>query len=600
MPDKTKYANETIEDDDELVFEAEDTGQDDNDEDHNDVDPWLIMIVDDEEEVHRITKLTLRKFRFDNKPLKFISAYTGEEALKLLQDAPDVALIFLDVVMETDDAGLRLARTIREELDNRWVRIILRTGQPGEAPEEKVIVEYDINDYRTKIELTRERMLTALITALRAYRDIITIETQREKVQNLLNASNRFVPFEFLNLLNKNNITELHFGDCVETEMTVLFADLRSFTSLSEAMNPEEIFSFLNSYLSDMEPIIQEHHGFVDKFIGDAIMALFGGAADDALQAAIAMLQQLLKYNQGRAKVGHPPIQIGIGINTGTLMLGTVGSQNRMEGTVISDAANLTSRLEGLTKIYGASLLISEHTLYKLKDPGQYATRFIDRVRVKGKNNAVAVYEVFDADAPDIREKKLANVKTFEKAWQAYQKQMFHEAGALFQECLDRHPEDQAVQVYLKRCQHFMESTPAENWDTFHPIMQWSPNLSIGVHAIDQQHQELFRRINDFIKAIEMNKAKQEVISILQLLEEYIMVHFEAEEALMTQHGYPDADVHKAKHIQFTEGFHQLKAEHKTRGNSLHLALRIQSQLLDWWNNHIVRVDKKLGIYLKY
>jgi diguanylate cyclase (GGDEF)-like protein len=141
---------------------------------------WKILIIDDESSVHRATELALRNFTFEGKPLTFVSAYSGEEGKHLITNQhSDTAIVLLDVVMETHDAGLKVAQYIREELKNRWVRIILRTGQPGEAPEESVILDYDINDYKLKVELTRQRLITMAIAALRSYRDILTIEHQK-------------------------------------------------------------------------------------------------------------------------------------------------------------------------------------------------------------------------------------------------------------------------------------------------------------------------------------------------------------------------------------------------------------------------------------
>ncbi len=156
--------------------------------------------------------------------------------------------------------------------------------------------------------------------------------------------------------------------------MSILFADIRDFTTLSERMTPEENFKFINAYLSHMEPAILDNNGFIDKYIGDAIMALFSRSADDAIKAGIDMLHRLAKYNTKRTNPERPPIQIGIGINTGSLMLGTVGGQTRMDGTVIGDAVNLASRLEALTKHYGVSLLISHHTFQCLRHPVEYGT----------------------------------------------------------------------------------------------------------------------------------------------------------------------------------------------------------------------------------
>jgi serine phosphatase RsbU (regulator of sigma subunit) len=150
---------------------------------------WPVMIVDDEPEIHNITMLSLAEFTFQGKPLTFLNAYSGHEARQLIEAHPDVALILLDVVMETDDAGLKLVKYIREERDNGRVRIILRTGQPGQAPEGRVIVDYDINDYKAKTELTTQKLFTTVITALRAFHHLTTIEqltTEKLRLQTEL------------------------------------------------------------------------------------------------------------------------------------------------------------------------------------------------------------------------------------------------------------------------------------------------------------------------------------------------------------------------------------------------------------------------------
>jgi class 3 adenylate cyclase len=295
--------------------------------------------------------------------------------------------------------------------------------------------------------------------AIAAFQDI----TERKRAQaesrrftdqlfQLNQAYERFVPRQFLQLLEKKSIVDVKLGDQVQKEMAVLFSDIRDFTTLSESMTPQDNFKFINSYLTRMEPAITENNGFIDKYIGDAIMALFSGGADDAVKAGIAMLQRLPEYNQHRANNDYAPIQIGIGINTGSLMLGTVGGQNRMDSTVISDAVNLASRIEDLTKDYRVSLLISHHTFSRLQDPKQYAIRLIAQVKVKGKSEMVSVFEVFDADSPEIREGKLATAKLFEEALGLYKLQAFSEAAQLFQDCLLQNPGDKVAQIYLERC----------------------------------------------------------------------------------------------------------------------------------------------------
>ncbi|MCT6701189.1 response regulator [Rheinheimera sp. 4Y26] len=150
---------------------------------------WKVLIVDDEPEVHAVTKLALSDFSFQGKNLEFISAYSGAEAKKMIEQHPDAAIMLLDVVMETDDAGLLVARYIREELHNHYVRIILRTGQPGQAPERQVIVNYDINDYKSKTELTAQKLFTVVMSSLRSYRDILSIDASRQGLEKIITAS---------------------------------------------------------------------------------------------------------------------------------------------------------------------------------------------------------------------------------------------------------------------------------------------------------------------------------------------------------------------------------------------------------------------------
>jgi len=265
-------------------------------------------------------------------------------------------------------------------------------------------------------------------------------------------AYDRFVPYEFLQILEKENAIEVKLGDHVEKEMTILFSDIRGFTSLSEKMTPPENFNFINEYLSLMEPLISQHNGFIDKYIGDAIMALFPLQVDDAVQSAVAMLMALANYNQRRQQHNLSCIDIGIGLNSGVLMLGTVGGKNRMDGTVIGDAVNLASRIEGLTKNYGTPLLITEHTYQKITDVSRYQIRIIDRVKVKGKSTLVTLYEVFDAQPPAMVELKLATLDDFEQGVKYYHQGYLDEALANFKQVLKLNPHDKAAQSYLQRC----------------------------------------------------------------------------------------------------------------------------------------------------
>jgi class 3 adenylate cyclase len=233
--------------------------------------------------------------------------------------------------------------------------------------------------------------------------------------------------------------------------MTVLFSDIRSFTTLSEKMTPDENFAFINAYLERVGPVIRTHNGFIDKYIGDAIMALFQ-TADDAVRAGLAMHEALDGFNEERRASGLEPIGIGIGINTGSLMLGTIGEKHRMDGTVISDAVNLASRIESLTKEYRVGLLISEYTYEQLADPKAYDVRPIDVVVVKGKTRPVTIFEVFQHNPPAERAAKGLTRDLLQSGVDALAQHDPAAARRCFQQCLALAPGDAAAVNLLKSC----------------------------------------------------------------------------------------------------------------------------------------------------
>ncbi len=225
-------------------------------------------------------------------------------------------------------------------------------------------------------------------------------EVQRdalERQRRMTESFARFVPKEFLKFLKRESIVDVQLGDQVVQRMAILFSDIRSFTAISETMTPQENIDFINAYLLDVSPVIRAHGGFIDKFIGDAIMALFPERPDDAAAAALDMRRALGEFNARRAAEGKVPVSIGIGIHYGDLMLGTVGEAGRLDTTVIADAVNIASRLEGLTKKVGADIVISRDVCDNLRDPGCYAIERIGRVRVKGKLKPVEIFRLAGA-----------------------------------------------------------------------------------------------------------------------------------------------------------------------------------------------------------
>jgi CheY-like chemotaxis protein len=222
-------------DNDELMFADNDIEHDD---DHGER-VWKVLIVDDDEQIHAVTKMVLSDFRFRDRRLHFISAFSGREGYQALSENPDIAVVFLDVVMETETAGLDLARDIRGGLGNDYVRIILRTGQPGQAPERKVIVDYDINDYKEKSELTSQKLFSAMITALRSYKDIMTIETSRRGLEKIINASASLFQIRSMELFLSGVLLQL--GSLLEVGINAVMVSARLDDTAATAPNPEQL-----------------------------------------------------------------------------------------------------------------------------------------------------------------------------------------------------------------------------------------------------------------------------------------------------------------------------------------------------------------------
>jgi two-component system sensor histidine kinase ChiS len=254
-------------------------------------------------------------------------------------------------------------------------------------------------------------------------------------------------------------------GDQVLKEMTILFSDIRSFTMLSESMSPQENFNFLNSYLSRIGPEIRAHGGFIDKYIGDAIMALFPARPDDAVRAALAMRTRLREYNGHRASCGYQPISVGIAINTGRLMMGTVGEQERMDGSVISDAVNLASRLEGLSRLYGDTILITGPTLSQLENRREFRTRFVDRVRVRGRKEGVLIYEVYDWEPLERIDLHQELKSQWTEATNLYYGKEFVPAFRLLRKLREKDPQDRIVELYLRRCASLIKRGVPKDWE---------------------------------------------------------------------------------------------------------------------------------------
>ena len=288
----------------------------------------------------------------------------------------------------------------------------------------------------------------SVITEIAEFSD--TFDAMRRHVRDYNQASTRFVPREFVEILGRKDIQSLQLGDHVERTMTILFSDIRSFTTLSGSMTPQQTFNFVNSYLTRIGPIIRQHRGFIDKYIGDAIMALFPENSRTAVEAAIAMQRRVVTYNQERARAGYEPVAIGIGIHRGNLMLGTIGETQRFETTVIADAVNIASRLESLTKTFHVLILTSGDVVDDI-EKGVCSPRRLCDVQVKGATHPVTLYEICDADPPDLHAHKVRTLDEFAAGRLAYAQGHFVDAFRAFDEISEREPRDLPAAYFRDR-----------------------------------------------------------------------------------------------------------------------------------------------------
>jgi adenylate cyclase len=251
--------------------------------------------------------------------------------------------------------------------------------------------------------------------------------------------------------------------------VSILFSDVRGFTTIAEKIGARETVTMLNSYFTEMVDVIFEHKGILDKYIGDAIMALFGAPfegpndADNAISTANKMMVELKALNLKRAESGEPPIDIGLGISTGNVIVGNIGSIKRMEYTVIGDSVNLASRLEGANKAYGSKILFSEFTHARLADP-QF-TREIDLIKVKGKDFPVGVHESLGYRADEVDRGLGQMLEDYEKGLAAYRAMAFKDAEQHFLAALKAMPGDGPSSMYVERCRMFIKTPPPADWD---------------------------------------------------------------------------------------------------------------------------------------
>jgi class 3 adenylate cyclase len=291
-------------------------------------------------------------------------------------------------------------------------------------------------------------------------------EEQRAQAESF----SRFVPRPFLERLGRVRISDVGLGDAVTADVTVSFSDLRDFTRLSEGLSATESFELLNAYLGRMGPVISANGGFIDKYVGDAVMSLFIGEADGAVAAAIGMQHALQRFNDERP--GETPLRMGLGLHAGEVMLGTVGFADRIETTAIGDTVNTASRVEGASKFFCGAVLITRRVVDRLQNPGPFLLREVGRIQAVGKSEALELHEVLAARPSPEAEQFAETREAFAAGLAAWYGADFESAAGHFSACAETAPSDELAAVYARRCQHLAAHPPEGRWTGIETMQQ--------------------------------------------------------------------------------------------------------------------------------
>jgi len=364
-----------------------------------------------------------------------------------------------------EEGGRLLGRTVDEAFAgaNRWVVESLARAENAREPELALDADIVRGDGDTvSVNLTIEPLIDIkerLIGFMLIFEDI----TSEKRVKSTMA---RYMDRELADRLLAGG--ESILGGQTQ-DATVLFTDIHSFTGLSEQLGARDTVSMLNEYFSDMVEVVFEHHGILDKYIGDALMAVFGTPfpgpedADNAVAAAVEMLRVLEEFNRRRALAGQAPIDIRLGVSSGEVVAGNIGSPKRMDYTVIGDSVNVAARLESANKFYGTRVLVSEDTVRRLRRG--VAMRELDLIRVKGRVRPIAIYEVLDGATPDGRPRNRAALDAFAAGFDDYRAREWRAALGHFTRALELDPADRPTRLFLERSRHYLRAPPGAEWD---------------------------------------------------------------------------------------------------------------------------------------
>ena len=404
-----------------------------------------ILVVDDDPINQQVleNQLSLQKY-------KVSTASSGKEALQLLTTENAFDLVLLDIMMP-QMSGYEVCEEIRKSWLPSELPVIMLTAK-NQVSDLVQGLTVGANDYISK-PFSKDEFLARIKTHL--------------NLLHINRSTGRFLPIEFLHALGKESIVDVQLGDQVEKEVTVMFADIRSYTTLAENLSPGETFNFLNEYLGRVGPVIKKNKGFVNQYYGDGIMALFLESPLDALQTAYEMMASINEMNTDRERLKLMPIRIGIGIHMGPLMMGIIGDEQRMDASVVSDTVNTASRLEGLTKYYRNNIILSSNVIQALPSNHHFQFRYMGEVLVKGRKNRVEIYDCFSSDKPELKLGKSQTLDTFQTAVNLYFNQSFEQSAEFFKKILQEVPQDNTSKLFLRKCEDEIKLSARRNKEEF-------------------------------------------------------------------------------------------------------------------------------------
>jgi two-component system sensor histidine kinase ChiS len=404
---------------------------------------WKILIVDDDADIHDVTKFVLKDFEFRNKKIHFISAFSIDEAKEQIKKNPDIALILLDIVMEEEDSGLKFVRYLRENLQNQIVRIVLRTGQPGVAPQAKVVIDYDINDYKEKTDLTKEKLFYTIVMALRSFEILKSFQLSLNFFESSFLSAERFIPKDYLSILDKKNVKDIKIGDFADREMTALFIDLIEIANANHE-SPSQKLQLINHYVNVLGEIIQKNNGFINYCIGHTIIALFDGPSNNAINTSIAIFKKISSEQEKR------PIKIRIGIQTGLLTLGVIGNEDQMNYITLGDTINIATQVLDANKYYNTTIMIGEGAIKKIRQPENFSYRLVGGLMNENNKKKTLIYELLDLGDKKSNKLKQETKALFEEAVKDYLENRFKEAKNNFTKVLNIDPQDEIAKKYFE------------------------------------------------------------------------------------------------------------------------------------------------------